>query len=162
MSTRADDVADDDESGDQGPRALREARKRALAEKEEAVELAARYRTQLEEQILGGMGLDPGRGMGKAIRSAYSGELTQEAYESYAEAEFDWKRPAPPPTGTAYAVNVPQARVDVATKDAYPAVPPSSDQALNEQIIAMRREGRWKEASELEISDYIRRLQPNG
>lgn len=163
MTSRADDVTDDDEvSEEQGPKALREARKRALAEKDEAVEMAAGYRTRLEEMILQGMGLDPTRGMGKAIRSAYTGDLTPESYESFAEAEFDWKRPAPAPTGEAYAINVPQARVDVATRDAYPNVPPTTDQALAEQLAGLRREGRWKEASELEIADYIRRMRPDG
>lgn len=63
---------------------MREAMKRKDAEN-------ADLRGQVLDQHLGAVGLESGRGLGKAIAAGYDGELTADAVAAYAKSEYDYE-----------------------------------------------------------------------
>ncbi len=63
---------------------MREAMKRKDAEN-------ADLRGQVLEQHLGAVGLEAGRGLGKAIAAGYDGDLTADAVAAYAKTEYDYE-----------------------------------------------------------------------
>lgn len=72
-----------------GPKELREALKRANEE-------AAKYRSIVMKDVYGQAGLDPEKGLGKAIAKEYKGEPDVAALLEYAQTEYGYEAPSQP------------------------------------------------------------------
>lgn len=82
-------IEDTNETGDQGPKQLREALKRSQDE-------AAEYRAELMESAWEKIGLNPEVGLGKAIAKEYKGKPTEAALAEYAASEYGHNVPDAP------------------------------------------------------------------
>lgn len=120
------------ESG--GPKELREALARREAENK-------RLRGILMENAFRTLGLDPTKGIGKAIAKEYDGEPTVEAVEAYAVDEYGWeKQSGTQPSPEAALIETAQQRVTQATSGSVTAPPPSD---LDQQIREAESKGDW-------------------
>lgn len=107
----------DDGTEEKDPKWYREqlaAKDEALADKEKE---ANKLRVKLLESTFKEVGIDPAKGLGKAIAADYDGEADAEALRNFAIEKWDWE----PPTSEnpiAGAVTEAQGRVSAAVKDA--------------------------------------------
>ena len=85
-ATAVEQSNDTEGSEDSGPKQLRDALKR---EKEKNARLTGIALGNAFTQV----GLDPSKGLGKAIAKEYDGDPTAEAVATYAKTEYDWDAP---------------------------------------------------------------------
>lgn len=135
------------ESTDDGPAGLREALKRAEAENAELKASANVQRTRTMEAAFTALGLDPAKGIGKAVLKTYEGEPSFDEVKAFAEAEFDWKHSTDP---AAALVDDAQGRVDAVTTTAAPVLP--GGDTLQSAIAAAEAAGDLAETMRLKAS----------
>ena len=76
-------------------------------------------------------GLDPTKGLGKAIAKEYDGEISKEAIQEYARSEYDWEPPVvEEPNPVAQAIAQEQAALDQAGRTAGSVVQPNQADLL--------------------------------
>lgn len=96
-SHEPDDTGDGDGAG--APQQLRDAYKRKTAENDE-------LKAQLRKVTFDAAGLDPDKGMGKAVAAIYDGPLEKDAILAFAKDQFDYEpdttdgETTPPPADT--------------------------------------------------------------
>ena len=138
---------DSETNEDTGPAGLREALKRAEAENAELVAQANVQRTRTMEAAFTALGLDPSKGIGKAVLKTYEGEPSLDEVKAFAEAEFDWKSSTDP---AAALVDDAQSRVDAVTNTAAPVV--AGRDQLQTAIAAAEEAGDLAETMRLKAS----------
>lgn len=89
MSDETTEMTETTEADLSGPKQLREALARTQAEN-------AELRGKLLEGAYEAIGLDPSKGLGKAIAKEYKGEPTKEALAAFAAEEYGHEVAAPP------------------------------------------------------------------
>lgn len=119
--------------------AIKEMRKAIEREKADNAVL----RGQVIESHLGAIGLEAGRGLGKAIAAGYEGDLTPDAIAAYAKAEYDYEPVVE--NQQAQQIQAAQQRVDGFGQASAPMQPANSedvirshDQRLGEQDATRR------------------------
>lgn len=113
-----------EETKDDGPKQLRDALKREK-------ETTAKLREQVMTGAYGELGLDPTKGLGKAIAREYDGETSLEGLAAYAKSEYEYEAPAAPEnTEQAAAVLGGQAQLDAASTGAGSVTPPTQQDQL--------------------------------
>lgn len=135
----------------EGPKELREAYQR---EKERRI--AAE--TQLLAGAFGDLGLDPSKGLGKAIAKEYEGEPTAEALAEYAEKEYGWERPETPENPQAPQIRQGEQRLQQVQGSSRSAEPQSETEALKKA----EREGDFLTAGQIKaqrVAAMFRRQQ---
>lgn len=129
-----DPATDVDSDGTGGPKELREALSRKDAENK-------KYRGFLMENAFTTLGLDPTKGIGKAIAKEFDGDPTVEAVEAYAVDEYGWEKPTPAGgSEEAALIETAQQRVAQATAGSVTAQPPSD---VQQQIRDAEAKGDW-------------------
>ena len=135
------------------PAQLRDALARAKGETAESQTEIIRLQEQATLNAFDRLGLDPERGVGKAVAQTYEGDLGGLA--AYVEAEYDWIGPANPMAGQ---IASEQARLDAASQGAgsIPVRTPAGDIGLAEA------EGRFGDAMALKGQRMAEWFEPNG
>lgn len=151
MTSRDDDLDLGTDEAESGPKALRDARDRALAAEKEANQRAAEAEAKLMITSVRAAGLDPTRGVGKALARTYEGEPDVDKIIEYAQSEYDW---TPPVGGRAHpaaevTANI-ASRMEAGTQGAAPSSPSFDDAILDAQ-----KAGRWDEVTRLEMEKFI-------
>lgn len=142
-------AADTSSGADETPKALREALKRAQDEAKAAREEANSYRVRALEAAFKEAGLDPSKGVGKAVAKEYSGDADAEAIKSYAAEEYGWE---PPVAENPIAADVRDAqnRVGAVTSDAVST--PTT--LIDQQITEAERAGDFATAIALKVQRH--------
>ena len=136
-----------------GPEQLREAKERAEAR-------AKKYHGQLMESAFTSLGLDPNKGIGKAVAEKYEGEPIAADISAFAVEEYSWEPPTPDPDPTpdptpAQQIQQPaQQRVDDALKQSTPADTPT----LDSQIAAAEEKGDWQKSMALKAQQVAAKM----
>lgn len=130
-----------EDTGDDGPKGLREALDRREAELTEKDAVINQLNSKLMASAFETAGLNPLEGLGKAVAKLYDGEPDAAAVATYAKDEFGWE--GPPRKGLPGEVAEAQARTDAAQIGSQPLV---SEAELTDQITTAERAGDWQEA----------------
>ncbi|NIS14587.1 MAG: hypothetical protein GWN97_22450 [Thermoplasmata archaeon] len=142
-----DDVTNTTDSSD-GPKQLREAYERAQAR---IAELESQARSTAFEKA----GLDPSKGIGKAVAALYDGDPSPDAIVEFAKTEFDWE-----PTGTQAQTD--KERMVAQAQDRLDQVQAASSQVtapdestIDDQIATAESEGNWNAAMQLKMQKAL-------
>lgn len=122
-----------------GPKQLREALKR----KDEQI---AEMKAKLRGVAFKDAGLDPTKGIGKAVAALYDGDLDGDAIREYASTEFDWS-----PTGeqmpSESEETLARDRADQVMRQGTSVSPPE----LADQIAEAEQAGNYKQSVALKL-----------
>lgn len=146
----ADEHTDTPETDEGGPKALREALERAKAEAAEARKEANAYKVRALEAAFREAGLDPAKGVGKAVAKEYDGEVTPEAIRAYAESEYGWEAPS---QESAIAPVVREAQARVSSVQAESVSQPTS--MIDQQIRDAEQSGDFAAAVALKTQKLM-------
>lgn len=145
----ADELTDQVETEDSSPKGLREALARKEAELEAARKEANTYRVRALEAAFKEAGLDPTKGVGKAVAKEFTGDPDVEAIRAYAQSEYGWEPPSQEPE-IAGTVREATARVAAVTQD---AVSQPTTQ-LDQQIAEAEQSGNFAQAIALKVQRF--------
>ena len=151
MTTRdEDDFELDEATPESGPKALREARDRALSAEKEANQRAAEAEAKLMVTSVRAAGLDPTKGVGKALVRTYEGEPDVDQIIAYAQSEYDWQPANPHVNAMAQVTANTAARMEAGAQGASPG-----SVSFDDAILEAQKAGRWDEVTRLEVEKFI-------
>jgi hypothetical protein len=117
------EAKDEGTTPESGPSELREYAKRLKAENEV-------LRAKASVDVYAEVGLDPTKGLGKAIAKEYDGNLEPEDLAKFALEEYGWERPEAPENPKEPAIVENQKVIDDVNSTTTAQIPPSEDEAL--------------------------------
>lgn len=126
-TTETEPVTETTEPSD-GPKQLREALKTEKAR-------TAKLTKQLMGQAYEDAGLDPEKGLGKAIAKEYKGDPTEEALLEYAKTEYDYEKPEAPDNPQAQTIADEQKKLDNVQTTSTSTAPLTDQDALQKASI---------------------------
>jgi hypothetical protein len=124
-TVEVDETDEETQPEGNGPPELRKALKRKTEE-------AAKYKKIVMADVYKTAGLDPSKGLGKAIAKEYDGEPTAEALIAYAGEEYGYEAPDVPDNPVAEEIVVAQAEADAIRSVTQPVVPNTPQEARRE------------------------------
>lgn len=119
-----------------------------LAEQQKTIN---RQGVRLMEKAFSDAGLDPTKGLGKAIAQNYDGDPDAEAIKTFAQEEYDWE---PPEQTPAQVVNEAQGRVAEATAGTE-SIP---QDALDLDIAKAEEEGDFARSIMLKVQQHRQKI----
>lgn len=120
------------------------------AENAELQKQLNRQKVKLMGATFNEVGLDPTKGLGKAIAEKYDGEPDAEKLRAFAIEEYDWQPPATPEQEMNAAINEAQARVNQAQAGAESV----NTSIIDTQIDEAESRGDFATAIALQVQRY--------
>ena len=155
MTSRDDETFEDPaDEVETGPKALREARDRAVAEAKEARQRESETKAQLMVMSIRAAGLDPTKGIGKAVARTYEGEPDADKIIDFAQAEYDWEPARGTGSPLAEVTAAAASRMEAGTMGAPPGA-----RNFDEELAAAQQAGKWDEVTRLEMEKFLARNQ---
>ena len=131
-----------------GPKQLREALKTEKAR-------TAKLTKQLMGSAYAEAGLDPEKGLGKAIAKEYKGDPDSESLLAFAKEEYDYEKTATPDNPQAQTITTEQQKLDSVTSVSTPVVPLQETEAL----MKASQEGDLRTAGAIKAAQLRRQMQ---
>jgi hypothetical protein len=138
------------DEGEKEPAWYRDQISKKDTELKEAQKTINRQKVKLMESTFEQVGLDPTKGLGKAIAEKYDGEPDAETLRAFAIDEYSWEPPTTPQQEVVGAINEAQARVNQAQRQASSV----DSSAVDVEIAEAESSGNFAAAMQLKVQKF--------